>query len=93
MIPVFCHSFLTMPTSAIHHCCLCPQARAALARRLAQRVLQHWGGAVEARCAAAHLAMRDHEICALTKEVCLACKLASVSLLLCPGLVHCGSHF
>ena len=48
--------------------CAWSQAKAALARRLAQQVLQHWGGAVAARCAAAHLAMRDHEICALNKE-------------------------
>jgi hypothetical protein len=46
----------------------CRQAKAALARRLVQRVLEHWGGAVEALCAAAHLAMRDHEMCALNKE-------------------------
>ena len=51
-----------------HRICAWSQAKAALARRLAQRVLQHWGGAVAARCAAAHLAMRDHEICALNKE-------------------------
>lgn len=41
-----------------------------------------------ARCAAAHLAMRDHEICALNKEACLACKLASVAL---PTLPRVGT--
>jgi hypothetical protein len=63
----FCLSIVQMSMTAII-CVPCPQAKAALARRLAQRVLRHWGGAVEARCAAAHLAMRDHEICTLNKE-------------------------
>lgn len=44
------------------------QARAALGRRLMHRALLGWGAVVEARCAAAHLAMRDHEICTLNKE-------------------------
>lgn len=49
--------------------CLLKQARAALGRRLMQRALLSWGAVVETRCAAAHLAMRDHEICTLNKEI------------------------
>lgn len=56
---------------------LLPQARAAMARRLMQRTLQHWGAAVEARCSAAHLSMRDHEICTLNKEVRQYCQQAA----------------